>query len=419
MNRSSTSSGLAIALVAALTFGASGALIKPLFDAGWSPASAAAARVLVGGLILLPFALLALRGKWNVLWRARRRVIAMAGVGVAGTQLVYFAAFERIPVGTAILIQYMAPLLLVGIAWARTRRMPKVVVLVGSAAALAGLTLVVSPGGGGGLDPVGVAFAVAAMVGCAGYYLIAAQPSNGLPAIVLAAGGLLIGGVMLLVVGVLGIVPFETSLSPVMLFGNSVDWWVPIAIVGLVATAIAYASSITASEMLGSRLASFVGLLEVVAATFYAWLLLGEQLGVPQLIGGVLILAGIGFVRSAKDVELLVAEISTGSISVISTSSISGEASISGEGSGGGEVVGVEDGVAVPLLGEEPLPVLGEVLVDGVAGDEGIEVGWEAALFRAQQPTEPLRLLLPGAERAGDLDRDRRLGQVDAEVGDL
>jgi drug/metabolite transporter (DMT)-like permease len=52
--------------------------------------------------------------------------------------------------------------------------------------------------------------------------------------------------------------------------------------------------------MLGSRLASFVGLLEVVAATFYAWLLLGEQLSVPQLLGGVLILIGIGFVRSEK-----------------------------------------------------------------------------------------------------------------------
>ena len=52
--------------------------------------------------------------------------------------------------------------------------------------------------------------------------------------------------------------------------------------------------------MLGSRLASFVGLLEVVAATFYAWLLLGEKLGLLQLLGGALILVGIGFVRSEK-----------------------------------------------------------------------------------------------------------------------
>jgi len=65
-----------------------------------------------------------------------------------------------------------------------------------------------------------------------------------------------------------------------------------------VATAIAYAASITATELLGSRLASFTGLLEVVAATFYAWLLLGEALSPLQLLGGVLILGGIALVRA-------------------------------------------------------------------------------------------------------------------------
>lgn len=49
--------------------------------------------------------------------------------------------------------------------------------------------------------------------------------------------------------------------------------------------------------------------------------------------------------------------------------------------SGGGELVGVEDGVAVALLGEEALPVLGEVLIDGVAGDQGVEVGGQSALL--------------------------------------
>jgi drug/metabolite transporter (DMT)-like permease len=52
--------------------------------------------------------------------------------------------------------------------------------------------------------------------------------------------------------------------------------------------------------MLGSRLASFAGLLEVVAAALYAWILLGEDLTLPQLVGGILILAGIAFVRSEK-----------------------------------------------------------------------------------------------------------------------
>ena len=309
MKRSSTTTGLVVALIAALTFGASGAIIKPLFEAGWSPAAAVAARVLTGGIVLLPIALLALRGKWGAVWNNRWRILAMAGIGVAGTQLVYFAAIQRIPVGTGILIEYMAPLLLVAVAWVMTRRVPKVVVLVGSVVALVGLVLVVAPSGGASLDLLGVIFALAAMVGCAGYYVIAARPSNGLPTVALASFGLVLGGLMLLAAGAIGIVPFTTSTVNVTMFGSEVAWWVPLIIVGVFSTAIAYYTSIAASEMLGSRLASFVGLLEVVAATFYAWLLLGEQLGIPQLIGGALILAGIAFVRSEKKDNL--AEVAT------------------------------------------------------------------------------------------------------------
>jgi len=69
-------------------------------------------------------------------------------------------------------------------------------------------------------------------------------------------------------------------------------------VIGVVATAVAYATSITASSMLGSRLASFVGLLEVAAAAAWAWVLLDEALTPWQLVGGVLIVAGIVAVRS-------------------------------------------------------------------------------------------------------------------------
>jgi drug/metabolite transporter (DMT)-like permease len=306
VNRTSISVGLLVALVAAFTFGLSGAFVKPLLEAGWSPAAAVTVRALIGGVVLAPVAAIALRGKWSALWLGRWRVLGMALVGVAGTQLVYFAALARIPVSTAILVEYMAPLLLVAFAWAVTRRMPKAVVLIGSVVALAGLVLVVSPGGGGSLDVLGLVFAALAMVGCALYYVIAARPSRGLPPVALAAAGLIGGGVSLGVVGLAGVVPFTATFGDVDVLGSPAPWWVPLLIVGVLATAVAYATSITASEMLGSRLASFVGLLEVVAAALYAWLLLGENLTVPQLLGGLLILAGIAFVRSEKSDPVLV-----------------------------------------------------------------------------------------------------------------
>ena len=298
MTRQSTSLGLVVAVIAAISFGASGPLVKPLLEAGWSPAAAVAVRAVIGGIVLFPIAAISLRGRWSTLWRARRRVLIMATIGVAGTQLFYFAAIQSIPVGTGILIEYMAPLLLVAVAWVRTRRVPRAVVLIGSVVALCGLVLVVSPGAG--FDPVGIGFALAAMVSCAVYFVVAAEPDDGLPPVALAASGLALGGVVLFAAGIVGAVPFTATFGTVRLWGATAPWWVPLVIVGVVATAIAYATSITASQMLGSRLASFAGLLEVVAATFYAWLLLGEELGLVQLVGGVLILAGIAFVRSER-----------------------------------------------------------------------------------------------------------------------
>jgi len=297
-NRRPTSVGLLIAVIAAASFGMSGAFIKPLLESGWSPVAAVTVRALIGGIVLLPFALVAVRGRWAAVWRGRWRLLGMALVGVAGTQVLYFAAIQRIPVSTGILVEYLAPVLLVAVVWARTRRAPRAVVLVGSVVAVAGLVLVVSPGGAGALDPLGLLLAVIAMVGCAAFYVIAARPSDGLPPVALASGGLLLGGLALAAVGATGLLPVTVSFADVPLFGRPTAWWIPLLVVGVVATAIAYAASITATEILGSRLASFTGLLEVVAATLYAWLLLGEQLSVLQLLGGVLILGGIALVRA-------------------------------------------------------------------------------------------------------------------------
>src|SRR5580692_10395279 len=107
-----------------------------MLESGWSPAAAVTFRALIGAIVLLPFTLVALRGRWAALWRARWRVLLMALIGVAATQLVYITAVSLVPISTAILIEYMAPLLLVGFAWVRTRKVPKAVVLVGSTVAL-------------------------------------------------------------------------------------------------------------------------------------------------------------------------------------------------------------------------------------------------------------------------------------------
>jgi drug/metabolite transporter (DMT)-like permease len=297
MTRSAVTTGLVYGILASVAFGTSGALVKPLMEAGWSPAAAVTVRAGVAGLLLAPLAIVALRGKWDVVWRARWRILGMALIGVAGTQLVYFAAIERIPVSSGLLIEYTAPLLLVAWVAIATRRMPRAVVLIGAALALAGLVLIIGPVGGG--DTLGYLFAAAAAVGCALYYVIAARPAEGLPAVAFASISLVLGSLSLLVVGLTGLVPFEVALTEVDGLGGVVPWWVPLIVLA-VTTALGYAFSMTASQRLGSRLMSFVGMLEVVFASIFAWVLLGEALGPFQLLGGVLILVGIACVRAEK-----------------------------------------------------------------------------------------------------------------------
>ena len=305
------SAGLAIAVVSAAAFGTSGAFIKPLLEAGWSPAAAVTARGFTASVVLLPFVLVALRGRWGALWRARWRVAGMGVIGVAFTQLAYFAAIRRIPVSTALLIEYLAPLLLVGFAWAASRRMPRPIVLIGSALAVGGLLLVIGPGALRAVDPLGLAIAFAAAVGCAIYFVIGARPADGLPPVALAGSGLLLGALTLTLAGATGLLPFTATTGDVPMFGSAAPWWVPLLVVAVVGTALAYATGISAAGRIGSRLASFIGLLEVVFASLFAWVLLGEALTVPQFAGGVLILGGIAAVRAGDPAEPAAADPTT------------------------------------------------------------------------------------------------------------
>jgi hypothetical protein len=70
-----------------------------------------------------------------------------------------------------------------------------------------------------------------------------------------------------------------------------------------------------------------------------------------------------------------------------------------------------------PLLSIKP--VKSEVLFHRVARHEGIEVGLVFPGFGAQDAAQALGFFLPRAERAGNLDGHRRVGQVRREVGDL
>lgn len=292
--------GLGFALASASSFGLSGALGRGLMDAGWSAAAAVAVRILVGALVLAPLAILELRGRWDVLRRNLPMIVGYGVIAVAGCQLAYFNAVSRMPVGVALLIEYAAPVAIVGWLWLTRGQRPGPRTVAGAVLAVVGLVLVLDLVGGAPVDVVGVIWAFGAMLGVATYFLLSGRQDDGLPPTVLAAAGLLLGGITLLLAGATGALTFTATTTAVRFGDVPVAWWVPVLGLGVVTAALAYGTGIAATRRLGSRLASFVGLIEVLAALGFAWVLLGEAPQPVQLMGGALVLAGVVVVRSGE-----------------------------------------------------------------------------------------------------------------------
>lgn len=303
--------GLSFALVSALSFGLSGAVARGLLDTGWSPGATTLIRVSVAALVVLPLGLVALRGRWELLRRNVSIVVTYGVLAVAGAQFCYFSAVQHMQVGPALLIEYTAPAAVVVWLWLRHGQRPGPVTLVGAGLAAAGLVLVLDVVSGADLSVPGVLWALGAMVGATAYFLISADEDNGLPPLSLAAGGLVVGSVTLGLLGLVGLLPMEAGTGDVTYdgaAGGTVAWWVPVLVLGLVTAALAYTSGIAAGRRLGSRLASFVALTEVLAAVVAAWLLLGELPRGIQLVGGLVVLAGVVTVKLGEGRSAHIAE---------------------------------------------------------------------------------------------------------------
>lgn len=296
----SLASGLGFALVSATTFGLSGALARPLLDAGWTAGSIVLLRIAIGAVVVAPFGIAALRGRWHLLRRGATTVVLYGALAVAGAQFCYFSAVQTMDVGPALLIEYTAPAAVVVWMWLVHGQRPGPLTLVGAPVAAVGLLLVLDLFSGADFDVRGAAWALAAMVGAATYFVISADDRSGLPPIALAAGGLVVGGALLGLLGLTGLMPLAASSVSVRYAGLDLAPWVPIVLLGLVTAAIASVTGIEASRRLGSRLASFVALSEVLIGVLWAWLLLEQLPAAVQLLGGALVVAGVVAVKAGE-----------------------------------------------------------------------------------------------------------------------
>ena len=307
--------GLGLAVLSAGTFGTSGTFADSLIKAGWSPAAAVTVRISLSALCLTIPALISLRGRWDLLRRDARWVAAYGLIAVAGCQLFYFNALESIPVGVALLLEYLGSVLVVGWVWLRHGERPRWLTVLGSVAAVAGLVMVLNLTGSTHVNPIGVMWGLLAACGLAVYFVLSASgPQAGdqsaaqgaavstepLPPIAMAWGGMCVGAVALALLGVTGALPLHAKATDVSLLNMRVSWIVPVLGLSLIAAAFAYVAGIAAARRLGAKLASFIGMTEVLFAILFAWLALGQLPTPIQFAGGAFILTGIALVRAGE-----------------------------------------------------------------------------------------------------------------------
>ncbi|MEU6225112.1 EamA family transporter [Streptomyces sp. NPDC047042] len=291
--------GLGLALLSAVAFGGSGVAAKPLIEAGLDPLHVVWLRVAGAALVMLPLAV-----RHRALVRSRPALLAGFGLlAVAGVQACYFAAISRIPVGVALLVEYLAPALVLG--WVRfvQRRPVTRAAALGVVLAVGGLACVVEVWSGIGFDATGLLLALAAACCQVCYFVLSDQGSeagNEAPdPLGVIAYGLLVGTLVLTVVARPWQMEWSVLAGSAHMDGTPVAAGLLLGWLVLVATVVAYVTGVVSVRRLSPQVAGVVACLEAVIATVLAWVLLGEHLSAPQIVGGAVVLLGAFIAQSS------------------------------------------------------------------------------------------------------------------------
>ncbi len=296
--------GYLMVISAAVLFGVNGTVSKVALESGLTSFRLTQARCL-GSFVVFAAILLATRPE-NL--RTSRRELGFLAVfgacAVVLAQLLYFLAIRRLEIGVALLIIFLGPLLVA--LWARfvgkehVRRR----VWVALALALVGLSFVVELGGSVSLDALGVLFALLGACAYAGYLLLAEHAVGRRDPLSLLCYGFLFASVFWAIVQPWWSFPGELLTDSASLLGNLADahlpLWALIAWIVVLGTIVPFVLVVGSLRHLPATRVAIFSMVEPVLATVVAFAWLDETLGVQQLVGGAVVLAGICLAQTAR-----------------------------------------------------------------------------------------------------------------------
>jgi drug/metabolite transporter (DMT)-like permease len=297
--------GYAMVAAAASLWAVNGVVLKVLLQSGLSTYRLAELRS-AGGAVLFLLAALATRPRSLQVRRSELPWLAAFGVlGLALVQFLYFVGIERIEIGIAVVLQYLAPVLVA--LWARfaigepvRRRL-----WYGLALSLAGLVVIVELWTGSSLDGAGVVACLGGAVAYAAYILLAERGlREGRDVLSLLAWGFVLATVFWSLAQPWWTFPGDLLDDSVSLLGRLESTSLPIGV--LVASVLVFGTFVPFILMVGAlrhipaTRATVVAMIEPVVASLAAFAWLGESLGPAQIAGGLLVLAGIGLAQTAR-----------------------------------------------------------------------------------------------------------------------
>jgi drug/metabolite transporter (DMT)-like permease len=290
--------GYLLYLAAALLFSVNGTVSKTLLVGGIDATVLSQVRATAAFLILFVFIALTNRSARR-LRRAELPLLLVYGVfGVALTQVLYFASIERLPIGITLLIEFTAPLVIAvwfRVAW---KHPTKPVVWAALVTAFIGLAIVAQVWQGMTLDPLGVAFAIGAMLALVVYYLaadMAVRRPDARDAVSLTMWGMGFAALFWAIVQPPWTIPFD-QFAGTMQFGGAgpelpatalATWMV------VMGTVFPFSLVVLSMQHLRASQASVVGMTEPIFATVIAWLVLGEVLEPIQVVGAAIVLGSV------------------------------------------------------------------------------------------------------------------------------
>jgi drug/metabolite transporter (DMT)-like permease len=288
--------GVALAFGAAVLFGLNASTTKVVMSAGVTPEQIVLFRsfstALIAGLVMLvtnPNSFKVKKSEWKFL-------IAFGVIGVALMQWSYSNAVKNLPVGIALLIEYTAIVIVPIACLVLFKEKPAKKLWLGVALVLGGL-MVVSKIWDSTLNPVGVLFAFGAAVFLSVYFIMGEKSQQTRDPVSTLFYTMLVSSVFWMIFSSWWNFDSAILTESIDLSGNlsgvAAPAWVLIIWIGIFGSFAPMFFSFIALGHLNATSVGVISTAETVFAFLFAYLWIGEKLDLLQLIGGILVIAGI------------------------------------------------------------------------------------------------------------------------------